>query len=280
MKINLTEQGVFPITKDKNGTDIKNLPDTSYNHPGTLQGEGGLMGTPCLFIRLSGCNLRCAWVGANGDGSPCDTPYSSHAPETNKMKIEDVVATVAQNMGNMKHIVISGGEPTLQMKALIELCHQLNNENPKWHITVETNGTKFDAHLADAIDLVSLSPKLASSTPWTTNLKNTGIEFDDKWAKIHERKRRNLKALRSWQEGNCDYQYKFVVSKMEDLDEIENDFRKRTWPSYDKLFLMPEGVTPEDLMTTSKWVASEAIKRGWRFSIRLHALLWGIARGV
>lgn len=280
MKINLTTNGIFPITKDKNGKDIKDVPDTGYEIAGTLQGEGSLLGTPCLFIRTSGCNLRCAWMGINGDGSPCDTPYSSHNAETNKTNIEDIVQTISHNMGKMKHIVISGGEPTLQMKPLTELCQQLKKFNAGWHITIETNGTLFSEELAETIDLVSLSPKLASSTPWLPNLKNTGIEFNEKWAKIHERKRRNLDVLRKWMDSPCDYQFKFVVSKTVDIEEISKDFQQRLRPKFSKLYLMPEGTTTEDLMETSQWVAAEAINRGWRFSMRLHALLWGIARGV
>ena len=77
-KITLVKNGVFPITKDKHGLPILNLPDTGLPIAGTIQGEGITAGTPCLFIRTSGCNLRCAWEMEDGSVSICDTPYSSH----------------------------------------------------------------------------------------------------------------------------------------------------------------------------------------------------------
>lgn len=61
MKINLVNNGIFPIVYDKNGELINEDLDTGFNIAGTLQGEGKLVGTPCLFIRTSGCNIRC-WV--------------------------------------------------------------------------------------------------------------------------------------------------------------------------------------------------------------------------
>ena len=112
MKINLVENGVFPITKDADGNLLEGALDTGLSSPGTVQGEGKLLGTSCLFIRTSGCNLRCAWVGADGNGSPCDTPYSSHHAETNKMEVDDVVKLVQANRGKMNYVVVSGGEHT------------------------------------------------------------------------------------------------------------------------------------------------------------------------
>jgi len=84
MQINLVQGGIFPI-KDNLTND-----STGFKYAGTFQGEGKLTGTACLFIRTSACNLRCAWVGLDGKGSPCDTPYSSHNPEKNKMEIDDI----------------------------------------------------------------------------------------------------------------------------------------------------------------------------------------------
>ena len=88
MKINLVQGGIFPI-KDNLEVD-----STGLSVAGTIQGEGKLIGTTCLFIRTSACNLRCAWLGADGQGSPCDTPYSSHKPEKNIMEIDDIIEIV------------------------------------------------------------------------------------------------------------------------------------------------------------------------------------------
>lgn len=279
MKINLIKNGIFPIKGQTNNDS------TGYSVVGTYQGEGKLLGTPCLFIRTSGCNLRCAWVGVDGNGSPCDTPYSSHQPERNIMDIDEIIKIVNENAKsqNIKYIVVSGGEPTLQTEALGELLEKLIKEG--YHTTVETNGTIFDEKISQYTDLMSISPKLSSSTPWEQNLKNTNIKYNEVWAKRHERDRKNIESLQKIIESaistSGDFQLKFVISKIEDIKEIENDFlsKLKYWKPSD-IVLMPEGVTAEDLQVRSKWVAEEALKRGWRFTPRLHILMFGKNRYV
>lgn len=335
MKINLVNNGIFPIVFDKDGNKLAEIPDTGFLTSGTIQGEGKLIGMPCLFIRTSACNLRCAWIGADGKGSPCDTPYSSHKPEKNHMEIEEVIALVKANLGNIKYVVVSGGEPTMQKEALGELLKQLRELN--LHTTIETNATIYDDKIAQFTNLFSMSPKLSSSTPWEANLKDTGIEFNKTWAERHERDRKNIEVIQAYidacymldlsnekrielqtqlgefpkelnetqEEFNIrktqvivafhkehgfanyslrrirDFQLKFVVTKPEDVEEIEKDFLanlKGWWPQ--DICLMPEGITPEDLMQRSSWAVQECVKKGYRFTPRLHAMLFGIKRGV
>lgn len=277
-KINLVKNGIFPITKDINGNQIKDSLDTGLSIAGTVQGEGKLLGTPCLFIRTSGCNLRCSWIGADGNGSPCDTPYSSHHPEKNMMSIDDIITIVQHNIGNMDYVVISGGEPTMQ-KDLAELAFRLSTMG--LHVTIETNGTIFNKDLTNYVSLMSISPKLKSSTPWKDNLKGTGIEFNDKWANRHERDRKNIKVIQQYIDSGVDFQLKFVVSNPADILEIENDFLNKLdcW-SPDDIVLMPEGTSSEMLQQRSKWAIAAAIERGWRFTPRLHIDLFGKARAV
>ena len=296
--INLVQNGIFPISYDKEGNPLNQEMDTGLKIPGTVQGEGKWIGTSCIFIRTTACNLRCAWVGLDGKGSPCDTPYSSHKPEKNKQEIEDVVAIVKANTNNgaIKHVVVSGGEPTMQTENLEELLKRLTEEGFK--TTIETNGTIYSDGIAKYTNLCSMSPKLASSTPWEANLVDTGIGFNQKWAERHERDRKNIPVIQSYidncyekdENGNVDYtkrkqshdfQLKFVVLQEADIDEIENDFLKHLkGVNNDDVCLMPEGVTADDLMTRSYWTIEACIKRGWRFTPRLHALLFGVKRGV
>ena len=276
MKLNLVENGIFPIIYDKNGNLLeKPIGSTGMNVAGTYQGEGGLLGTPCLFIRLSGCNLRCAWVGLDGIGSPCDTPYSSHNAEKNQMEIEDIVDIVKANTipQHIKHIVISGGEPTLQADKLLELVTQLSGLN--YHITMETNGTTFDDRLAEYIDLISMSPKLSSSTPWESHLIGTGIEYNDKKAQLHEQKRININSIQSWIDNSIDFQLKFVVTDKSDVEEIEAILNQLTGFEPSDVFLMPEGVDINTLNKRTKWAVEEALKHGWRFTPRLHIQMFG-----
>lgn len=282
MKINLVENGVFPITRDVNGQLIDTSLDTGLSSPGTIQGEGKLLGSSCLFVRTSGCNLRCAWIGADGNGSPCDTPYSSHHAETNMMQATDVYALVMANIGNMKHVVISGGEPTMQV-SVIELIKMLRHAG--LHITIETNATIYKEDIAKYTNLVSMSPKLASSTPHEPNLKNTGIKYSEFWAEKHETKRRNINVIQHYitesrKNGN-DFQLKFVVQNPDDITEIETDFLANLtgWVP-DDIVLMPEGTSSDMLADRSYWAIEAAINRGWRFTPRLHIELFGKARAV
>jgi 7-carboxy-7-deazaguanine synthase len=107
----------------------------------SIQGEGGLIGAPSTFIRLSGCNLRCLW---------CDTTFAQSGGE--EARQEDILAKV-----NAAHVVITGGEPLARdAEELRQLVEGLGDR----HITVETNATiKSDLK----VSLWSLSPKLGSS---------------------------------------------------------------------------------------------------------------------
>src|SRR5215813_9322925 len=93
----------------------------------SVQGEGSLVGVPSIFIRTSGCNLRCSW---------CDTPYTSWHPEGNAMSVDEVLGEIAQ-WGNAGHAVITGGEPMI-MPGVIELSTRLRERG--LHITFETAG--------------------------------------------------------------------------------------------------------------------------------------------
>jgi len=115
----------------------------------SIQGEGRLIGTPSVFIRTSGCNLRCVW---------CDTPYTSWTPEGEDWTIKEVLREVRKHPA--RHIVITGGEPLLAAE-IQELAAALKRAGA--HITIETAATIFKPV---ACDLVSLSPKIANSTSW------------------------------------------------------------------------------------------------------------------
>ena len=278
MKINLVQGGIFPIL----GKTKKD--STGFVTAGTFQGEGKLTGTACLFIRTSGCNLRCAWKGLDGKGSLCDTPYSSHAPEKNQMNIEDIVKIVKENTTsqNIKHVVLSGGEPFLQYKAIGPLLKRLKEEG--YHTTVETNATIYDELSAENTDLMSMSPKLSTSTPWEDNLKGTSATYSEKWAIKHEKVRRNIEVMQSFidssKKNNTDFQLKFVVSSENDIKEIEDILEELTGYEPSDVMLMPEGVDVDTLNKRTGWIAEQALLRGWRFAPRLHIMMFGKNRYV
>lgn len=280
----LSNEGVFPITKDKNGNLLADNPATGLNIPGTIQGEGKLAGTSSLFIRFASCNLRCIWQLPNGKLSRCDTPYASfntiHNFPTN---VRDVVDLVHSNLGPLKHVVITGGEPLIQKVALANLAEILKKETGV-HLTLETNGTLFDADVAKNIDLFSISPKLSNSNPNFHKLEAMGLNPTGPLI-FHAEKRVNHKALQSFidvcNETGKDIQLKFVVARLEDESEIEHGFLKqlKNWKT-DDILLMPLGANREELAQTTRLVMEMALRKGWRFSPRIHIELFGSKAGV
>lgn len=127
----------------------------------SLQGEGFFTGTPSIFIRLSGCNLRCPF---------CDTSHESFCEMS-----EEQIAEKADSFPAC-HVVITGGEPSLQLTAsLIEKLHHVGK-----FVAVETNGTH---PLPSNTDWITLSPKDAylntsSSKPILTKVDEIKIVYN------------------------------------------------------------------------------------------------------
>ena len=118
----------------------------------SVQGEGKLTGAPSVFVRASGCNLRCTW---------CDTPYASWNPEGEEASTDQILGEVLKHPTD--YVVLTGGEPML-FKELVPLIGALKREGK--HVTVETAGTLWLEELSrGSIDLASISPKLSNSTP-------------------------------------------------------------------------------------------------------------------
>jgi 7-carboxy-7-deazaguanine synthase len=215
----------------------------------SIQGEGALVGTPSVFVRTSGCNLRCAW---------CDTPYTSWNPEGREMTLDEIVAEAQRYPA--RHVVVTGGEPLIapEIGALTARLRALG-----LHITIETAGTVFHPV---ACDLMSISPKLSNSTP------------EGEWAERHERARIQPETLRRLM-ALCDYQLKFVIAKPEDAHEAR-ELAGRLDADPSRVVLMPEGVDRDLLRERSVWLAEICKREGFRFSPRLHVELYGNRRGT
>lgn len=220
----------------------------------SIQGEGRLAGTPSVFIRTSGCNLRCVW---------CDTPYTSWRPEGSSRSIDQILGAVEKHP--TRHVVITGGEPLLagEIEALTgELARR------KKHITIETAGTIFKrVHC----DLISLSPKLANSTPW----KREGGKF----AGMHEGRRLNLPVLQKYLDG-YDYQLKFVVEDKKDFAEIRLLIDRLNNVDPARVLIMAQGTRKKQLADRARWIVAECLRRGYGFTPRLHIELFGNRRGT
>lgn len=216
----------------------------------SIQGEGSLVGVPSVFVRTSGCNLRCAW---------CDTPYTSWNPEGEDLSIDEILGRTSE-FSAARHVVLTGGEPMIA-PGIADLSNRFRERG--MHITIETAGTVF---APVACDLMSISPKLANSTP-------EGV-----FKAQHERLRLQPDVLRRLT-ATYEYQFKFVITREEDIDEARAVAAEVNAPAC-KVILMPEGTSADKLDERSVWIAEICKRYGFRFTPRLHIHLYGNKRGV
>jgi 7-carboxy-7-deazaguanine synthase len=301
MKIKLVKNGIFPVISDKDGKSTAGIPATGLNLSGTIQGEGKLAGIPVLFIRTSGCNLRCTWRDDSGNIDICDTPYSSHnVEETEEWEVEDVVATISRNLGNISHLVISGGEPTIQAIPLVSLASALKKKTSV-HLTLETNGAHYVPELAWHIDLFSISPKLRSSEPSSEKNQQLSNAVEEKYIIAHKQHRKNPGTIQKYinacmhlesyygdepdsgpvKRGTKDFQLKFVVSSEKDEQEIREDFLdKLGFVKNEDVLVMPLGSSPEKMKTHQELALKMALRNGWRYAHRIQLEVFGDKAGT
>jgi len=223
----------------------------------SIQGEGELTGVPSVFVRTSGCNLRCRW---------CDTKYASWKPEGENVTINDLVDKVCSYPA--RHVVITGGEPMIA-KGIEEFTHLLKESGK--HITIETAGTISPNGIQ--CDLASLSPKLSDSTPKKGDINK-------EWIDRHESKRLDYDILSEWV-NSYKFQLKFVVSKEEEINEIQNVISRiegKILP--EKVLLMPEGIDPDTLRSRYDLLIDLCKENGYRLCHRLHIDLFGNTPGT
>ncbi len=220
----------------------------------SLQGEGFLTGTESVFVRTSGCNLRC-WF--------CDTPHASSRPQGQDMSVHGVLARALAY--RLEHIVITGGEPMLYSE-LVPLCQALTDHG--CHITVETAGTLY---LPLPCDLISISPKLSNSTP-------RGLAHQ-RWERRHERTRHAPDVIRRLTREHA-YQIKFVIDQPGDLPEV--DAYLDAFPELDRncVMLMPQGTDAATLEQKQSWLEPCCRQRGLRLCARKHVEWFGFVRGT
>jgi 7-carboxy-7-deazaguanine synthase len=217
----------------------------------SIQGEGMLTGTASVFVRTSGCNLRC-WF--------CDTPFSSWRPEGEYQSTEQIVQQVGSYAAN--HVVLTGGEPMI-FSTIGQLTRAIRQKGR--HLTIETAGTTW--HSVEC-DLWSISPKLAGSAP-----KSAGS-----WQLAHQQRRHRPEVVRQMMRQA--YQLKFVVDVRGEAEEVLQYLD--LLGSYDakRVLLMPQGTTVEDLDQRAEWLEPWCQKHGLTFCPRSHIYWFGNRRGT
>src|SRR5262245_8609780 len=220
----------------------------------SVQGEGLLTGVPSVFVRASGCNLRC-WF--------CDTPYTSWRPEGSDMSTDEIVAQVEE--WDTRHVVVTGGEPML-FAELIPLCERLRKTGR--HVTIETAGTLY---LPVACDLMSVSPKFASSAP--------SAEEQPHWHRRHERERHRPEVIRRLV-AEYKYQLKFVIDEPGDLETVDNYLVEFPEIARERVLLMPQGVEQAELDARAVWLRPYCEAEGFVFCPRKQIEWYGPVRGT
>jgi organic radical activating enzyme len=239
----------------KKGKEITTLAVSEIFY--SIQGEGQTMGIPAVFLRLGGCNLLCeseSWV--------CDTIEVWR--KSNATAFEDVInEDWIDRLRNGAHLVITGGEPMLHEKAIVQyLWWFMRNHGFMPVIEIETNGTiEPQGELLAWVMHWNVSPKLS-----TAGKQNS------------REKRINPAALRMFDSLGKRTIFKFVVSEEKEITEIHQDFA--AYINGNKIVLMPAGETQENLAKTRLFVANVCITQGFRYSDRLHVVIWNQKTGV
>jgi 7-carboxy-7-deazaguanine synthase len=245
----------------------------------SFQGEGRLTGAESVFVRASGCNLRCRY---------CDTPYASWVPEGEDLSVDEIVARVEQldrqppparppgavqpagraatvHGGRVAHAVLTGGEPML-FAELVPLAAELHRQGR--HVTIETAGTLL---LPVVCDLMSISPKLSNSTPAAAG--------DPRWTWRHESTRAAREVVRRLT-ADYDYQLKFVVADLADCREVEAYLANLPEIDRGRAMLMPQGTDAELLAEAGRWLEPYCRAHGLAFCPRRQIEWFGAGRST
>lgn len=236
----------------------------------TLQGEGINTGVPAIFIRSSLCNLHCTWCDTDYTWNWENTPWShdndSIASYKKYAKANCIIELTPKEIFDTlsrypcDHLVLTGGEPLLQQDGWIELLEYMRDQGHQFYVEIETNGTKVPSEALDTLcQQYNVSPKLSNSN----NSKDL---------------RYQKKALQ-WFRDSQKAWFKFVVQTEQDLQEVEEIILENQLDRQ-RILLMPEGRTPQQLQERRLWLADICRDQGFRFSDRLHVQLWGSKRGV
>ena len=207
----------------------------------SIQGEGESVGKVALFVRTQGCPLDCSW---------CDTKYSIPFEKGEEKSINEITEIIRTFIENKKGIVVfTGGEPLYYQEEISNILSRINYQN----VEFETSGIYLPIEKLYKYKF-NVSPKLSSS-----NLSGG--------KKIYQKIYSNLNKFL-----NLNSIFKFVISNEEELKEVELLIEKHRLPK-NRVFLMPQGSTIEEILYRSKFIVPFCIEKGLNYSTRLQVLL-------
>ncbi len=184
-------------------------------------------------------------AGCNLNCRWCDSKYASQPSSEHQARMVDEVYEDIIGYP-IKRLVVTGGEPLLQQKELRELLNRLNEHE----IEVETNGS-IASEIDELVTQYNVSPKLTNS-----GMKPYPLAIPP----------------------SPKVTYKFVIDVPEDVEEVRLFVKSYQIPE-NQVYLMPQGVTKDELLKKEMWLAGMAQKSGYNFTQREHILLWGNVRG-
>lgn len=247
--------------------EVLNVSEHFYS----IQGEGPSAGRPAVFLRLKSCNLLCGGAGTEKDkclhdGAKwrCDTIETwLHGEKFELEKLGEIFDEQGyiEKLRKGAHLIITGGEPLLQVEGImefLELLYVSYGLNP--YTEVETNGTIFSENLFFRLNQVNCSPKLSTSG-------------------MPKGKRYREQALSLLAELKKCF-FKFVISDYADWAEIETDFIQQFNIDPRRIYLMPAASTREELWAMSMLCAELAKQHLCNFSTRLQVEIWNQTTGV
>ena len=237
-----------------------------------VQSEGSRFGRPTIVIRTTGCTHRCYF----GEGGWCDSWYTSIHREKGIFTFQDIVNFYDKNP-HVKEMMLTGGAPTMHPALVNELTHFAHERDII--ITIETEGSHF-VETDYPLGLISLSPKFSNSVPTIGAVTPAGKVVDERFIKIHNRKRQNTKAIKQMIDFHTDYHFKPVWDgTKENLEEIEA-YRVELDIPKNKTFIMPAGDTREQLIKMYPLVFNMCAEHGYNMTGRDHIIAFDTQRGV
>lgn len=239
----------------------------------SLQGEGRTIGTPAIFLRLTGCNLLCGGQGAQRDNLPhdgatwvCDTiavwMQGQTLPFAELLQRLEAQTDFLQRLRTGAHLVVTGGEPLLQQQRLVAFLQWLETEYQcRPTIEIETNATVLPLPALDErVQFWNVSPKLA----------NSGMPDA----------RRRLPDVARYFAQNPKTMFKFVVQSDADWFEIEREWLREGYAHRHQIVLMPAAAERSHLHELLPRIAQLCIEQQVRMCSRLHIEIWNQKTGV